>query len=349
MLTRIRIVNIQKHKDLDLALDKINVIVGATDSGKTSVLRALTWALTNDESGENLINNDGAKECCVEVDTEVGTIKRAWSKSKNTYKLNDKEFTTFRTGVPDPIRAVVHIDDINIQRRRDMPYMVYATASDCANQFSDMMDLSEIDSVIANSNKSVKYHAEKLNAVRQAKDKITEELSALQQLDSAYAAYTALSELENKVKDCESQLNTLKNLQKRRSDAGCAFTSTIDPSEADMALQLITAQSEGWAKTYTQRATLTTLYDNYISEGAGVQLYSRAEDAAKEVERLETLAQTVRNIEMNLAHYRHIDDKRMKAEEEAISSSHALYQAESMFKAEFPDVCPLCGKERCND
>ena len=54
MLTRMRIVNIQKHKDLELLLDKINVIVGATDSGKTSVLRALTWALTNDDAGENL-------------------------------------------------------------------------------------------------------------------------------------------------------------------------------------------------------------------------------------------------------------------------------------------------------
>ena len=177
MLTRMRIVNIQKHKDLELLLDKINVIVGATDSGKTSVLRALTWALTNDDAGENLINNQGAKSCCVEIDADCNVIKRSWSKSKNAYSLDDKEFTTFRTSVPSPIAELLRLDTINIQRRRDLPFMVYFKASDCANQFSEMMDLSEIDNIITNSNKSVKVHSDDVEQLKTKKAEIDKELA----------------------------------------------------------------------------------------------------------------------------------------------------------------------------
>ena len=188
MLTRMRIVNIQKHKDLELLLDKINVIVGATDSGKTSILRALTWALTNDDAGENLINNQGAKSCCVEIDADGNTIKRSWSKGKNAYSLDDKEFTTFRTSVPSPIADLLRLDTINIQRRRDLPFMVYFKASDCANQFSEMMDLSEIDNIITNSNKSVKVHADDVEQLKAKKAEIDKELAKYEQLDEAIEA-----------------------------------------------------------------------------------------------------------------------------------------------------------------
>ena len=206
MLTRMRIVNIQKHKDLELLLDKINVIVGTTDSGKTSVLRALTWALTNDDAGENLINNQGAKSCCVEIDADGNVIKRSWSKGKNAYSLDDKEFTTFRTSVPSPIADLLRLDTINIQRRRDLPFMVYFKASDCANQFSEMMDLSEIDNIITNSNKSVKVHSDVVDQLKADKAEIDKSLTKYEQLDEAIEAFNALNKLRKNIKEAGIEL-----------------------------------------------------------------------------------------------------------------------------------------------
>ena len=349
MLTRLRLVNVQKHKDLTLDLDKINVIIGATDSGKTSVLRGLTWALTNDESGENLINNTGAKECIVEVQTEGGTVKRAWSKSENTYYLDDKEFTTFRTSVPSPIADLLRLDTINIQRRRDLPFMVYFKASDCANQFSEMMDLSEIDSIITNSNKSVKVHSDDVETLKTKKAELDKELAKYEQLDEAIEAFNELNKLRKSIKDAESRLDTLKILQKQHSDATYEFSKVTNPANAyvDVEFLDVLAKAIDWNKA---------MYSKLES------LCSRWHKAEYDVRRFESIDSMVATFTKLYTAYIDIAYKMSKldnlsniqAERKSIrfniASTLQVYDALSdEFKREFPKVCPLCGKENCNE
>ena len=349
MLTRMRIVNIQKHKDLELLLDKINVIVGATDSGKTSVLRALTWALTNDDAGENLINNQGAKSCCVALDADGNMIKRSWSKGKNAYSLNDKEFTTFRTSVPSPIADLLRLDTINIQRRRDLPFMVYFKASDCANQFSEMMDLSEIDNIITNSNRAVKQYSDRVEQIKEAKAKVESELSALSDLDSACAEFSELRRLRKCIKDIETTLTSLKTLQKQHSDATCAFSKVIDPTEASAALQ----------RLETLKKKCVTCNAEALAHEKLLKGWLKAEYAFKCLPDIAEITKELRSLN---CHKDDCDDVRTHMEEarrlkyfadiakEACEKAKLEYEAHrEEFERIFPEVCPLCGKVKCND
>lgn len=158
MLSSAKLTNIQAHESLRLEFGPgLNVIHGSTDSGKTAVLRGLLWALLNDGSGDKLLkNNNGAKNCEVDIVLDGHAIKRAWSKSANTFEMDGVGFSAFRTAVPAAIAEVINMDSINVQRRRDVPFMVYWKATDNADQFSQMLDIDEINRSITTINKDVR-------------------------------------------------------------------------------------------------------------------------------------------------------------------------------------------------
>ena len=88
MIRKLRIRNFQRHEQLDINIDtKVVAITGPTDTGKSSVLRALRWATMNKPSGIGHIR-DGCDQVEVTVKLDDGTqIKRSRSKTKNSYLI----------------------------------------------------------------------------------------------------------------------------------------------------------------------------------------------------------------------------------------------------------------------
>lgn len=349
MLTRLRIVNIQKHKDLDLSLEKINVIVGATDSGKTSVLRALTWALTNDASGEGLITNDGSKSCSVSVTTENGTVTRSWSRSKNGYSLDGKTFTTFRSGVPKPIEDLLNIKDINIQRRRDMPFMVYFKDSECASQFSDMMDLSEIDTIITSSNASVKQRTSKVEQLKERKAEIDSELEGLSGLDDAVQAYKELRTLQRSIKEYSDRLNALKTLQKQHSAATYEFSRVTDPADAECALNTLKAQCSEHTELGQKLEGYLRLLSDWHDAASDVDRYSAVSAMLKDAKSLDCRTSDIRELQNVVQSYEQSLTTYNDIVETLKYAKHTYNTLLGEFKRTFPSLCPLCGKASCDD
>ena len=59
MLKSISIKNYQSHKETDLTFNEgVNVITGTSDSGKTAILRSLSWLINNRPSGDAFKNWD---------------------------------------------------------------------------------------------------------------------------------------------------------------------------------------------------------------------------------------------------------------------------------------------------
>ena len=74
MIKSIKIKGFQGHEDSVLNLSKgLNVILGDTDTGKSSILRAINWVVTNRPSGDGFVNKL-CKECSVEITTDKGTV-----------------------------------------------------------------------------------------------------------------------------------------------------------------------------------------------------------------------------------------------------------------------------------
>ena len=343
MLTRIRLKNIQKHKDLTLNLDKINVVTGATDTGKTSIFRGLLWGLTNNEAGENLINNEGAKSCSVLINVDGHEVERSWTKSKNAYRLDDKEFTTFRTTVPSPIESMLNMTELNIQGRRDLPFMVYYKASECASQLSEMLDLDEIDSTIANVNRAVKAKTEDVDLLKQHLKESEEGLKKYEHLDEATEAFERIDGLYVKLMDTERRLADLTALQQRIEEASEEFERVPNPYMAVRHLKELDAIVEKVKHTEDAWYELSAVLTDAEHAQSTVKRLAKAEQAYHDLAKLAEHAKRIKEVQ----------DKKYELEtmitlcREGIQSASAADNRYTVLRKEFedafPEVCPLCG------
>ncbi|MFD2169420.1 AAA family ATPase [Tumebacillus lipolyticus] len=85
-IRNLRIENFQSHELTELSFDDgLNVIVGASDNGKSAVIRALRWLLYNEPRGSDFMRV-GATQCRVTVELADGSrVTRERTSSKNRY------------------------------------------------------------------------------------------------------------------------------------------------------------------------------------------------------------------------------------------------------------------------
>ena len=211
-IAAVELYNIQKHKHIKLSLDGINILVGETESGKTSILRGLLWNMKNNTSGSSIVTNDGSTYCSCTVKVDGHSVARKWSTTENSYSIDGKVLTSIRTSVPSEIKELYNIDDVNIQCRRDLPFMLYYKDTECASQFSQMLNIEEIDRATSAINSRVR---ECTNAYSAAKDNITKletELHSISFVDDAAREIEEVFRLSKEVDDLHRKYSTMSTL-----------------------------------------------------------------------------------------------------------------------------------------
>lgn len=155
MIDRLIIRNFQPHKKLDISFDpKVTTIIGASDSGKSSIIRALLWILTNKPSGDSFIH-DGEDFVTVKLylDTLLKII-RTKGKGVNTYKIikeeKEEKFEAFGNDVPEIISKVLNVSEINYQSQHSSPFWFSETAGEVSRQLNSIVNLDVIDKTLTN-------------------------------------------------------------------------------------------------------------------------------------------------------------------------------------------------------
>lgn len=131
---KVRIKNYQAIKDATLEFSKgINAIVGKTNAGKSSIIRALE-ATINNKAGNSFINYD-AKECSVEITTDTGDII-VWTKPTRgsaTYEINGEVFSKIGRTQDDDVASILNMPEIavgtnkirlNFWKQMEYPFLV---------------------------------------------------------------------------------------------------------------------------------------------------------------------------------------------------------------------------------
>lgn len=152
-MKRIELKNFQCHKDLELILEPgVNVMVGPSDTGKSSVYRALYWMAFNRPSGDSFLRH-GAKEVSVTVESEEHSVVRKKSKTVNEYEVDGQVQKAIGTDVPGPVNQVLNLQPINFQGQHDAPFLLSETAGEVGRMLNRMVDLEEIDRTLAGLNR----------------------------------------------------------------------------------------------------------------------------------------------------------------------------------------------------
>jgi DNA repair exonuclease SbcCD ATPase subunit len=292
----IELVNIQKHKHITLSLSGINVLVGETESGKTSILRGILWNILNNTSGEKLLNNDGAKACSVTITCGDDVVSRNWSKTENTYTLNGKKFSAIRTSVPDEVSKLYAVDSVNIQRRRDVPFMVYYKDTECAKQFGDMLDVSEIDRTIGASNAHVRELKTECDALSAAVSSGEKELEELSFVDEAAESFSAIKELVLAADSEERKQERLGVLSDKLTQAAEYTNKYIALGDALKQFTALDKFSEDTTHIQDKLEAYTLLHTSLLSAAKSLDKYSKYLEASRTLTHLNDDASALREI-----------------------------------------------------
>lgn len=236
MITKIELKNFQSHQNSQLDFTNgINVIIGKSNVGKTSILRALWWVLTNRPKGTAFIRQ-GQNKVEVIVATDKGKVVRQRSEKGNVndYRVEaggkEEQFTALGGDVPQEIVDVLGISDWNIQKQLDTHFLLLDSPGRVAKAINDVVHLesgellaSRLASSIRSSEKKcseLKEEIKQLNtelAKYEGLERFSQDLSAVQRLASAiisdYERLEYLAELVSNIAAIEKELERVGSIE----------------------------------------------------------------------------------------------------------------------------------------
>ncbi len=230
-IKKLIIQNFQSHKysELDFGQD-LNVIVGPSDSGKTSIIRALKWVLYNEPSGDFFIR-EGESEVSVTIKLSDNTLlKRYRTRSKNGYQLITADgietiFEGIGTSVPQEIIDITgiskmlldgdHSNAINLGEQLEGPFLLSEKTSTRANAIGRLVGVDIIDEALREVLKDIRN----LNLNKSSKEESIEELNnnikEYDYIDGLKFRYNNLKFLLSKIKEYEQKKIKLEDIKCR--------------------------------------------------------------------------------------------------------------------------------------
>jgi DNA repair exonuclease SbcCD ATPase subunit len=202
MIKKITIENFRSHKKTELILSEgVNCIVGLPDSGKTNIIRAINWVLTNRPLGFRFHSNFTKDPTSVEIEFDdkqiIGLVK---SKTKSAYFYNDVPLEAVGSDVPDTVANIANIAEHNLQTQMDKPFLICETGGEVAKIFNRISNMEKPDKVIA----ALTTEINSLN--KQSRMLLLEQTELQDQLD----ALVNIPKMKNDIKKIEAVNKTLE-------------------------------------------------------------------------------------------------------------------------------------------
>jgi exonuclease SbcC len=352
MIKEIDIVNFQSHKSSHLELvPGVNVIVGASDSGKSAIIRALRWLIWNRPVGDAFLSHWGGLTT-VNVTMENGiTIERSKGKTVNVYALIEydtgsefEEFKAFGNDVPQPIQEILNLDETNLQRQGDQPFLISNTPGEVSSYFNKVAKLDQIDTSLKFITSNAKALTGQIKSAEVRLQSLETESERYQYLGKAEAQLEVLEEDLLNQYHRRSGLQTLRELH-----AGITYLENLNKLDqeivdreevVDELLDMIAQRSQVLeAKTsLTESVTSWTILETDTMISAARQkllvpveeILDLYESKHQGVEDLEEIKRQVKEVSMAAINNR--------------TGEIQLENLELEFEQHMPEECPLCGK-----
>ena len=179
MLKKLVLRNFQKHRKLVIEFDPhVTTIVGPSDAGKSTIIRALRWVSLNKPQGTKF-TTWGEESVKVTLQTNKETISRTRSPSSNKYRLECTVYKAFGDTVPSGVSNALRITVSNFQRQHDLPYWFSLSAGQVGKELNQIVNLEVIDKTLATiaarkrkTEGEVEYTKERLKAAKQESQKL---------------------------------------------------------------------------------------------------------------------------------------------------------------------------------
>lgn len=231
MLNTIEITNYQSHKSTTIELHPgLNIISGTTDSGKSTLLRAVLWAIRNRPMGEGFKNWDAAEDESVSVALEFDDawLIKSRTKGKNMYETEEGTFEALRADVPIQVKNVHKLMECNIQTQLQTYFLLQDSPGERGKLMNKLVGLDIIDRISKKVNGKIKKARENINQADMKVTALSESVDALPDLSAAEAL---LKKIALAIQDAEEMQEKLSTLTTDTSNLAAVTKSVNDLRE----------------------------------------------------------------------------------------------------------------------
>jgi len=238
VIDAIKIKNFQSHKQTHIEFSEgVNIITGASDQGKSAILRALLWAIRNRPLGTDGIvshwirdaKNKIDGEMSVKIYTDNGAVKRKRTAESNEYTVftgeNDSEQKTFaavKGDVPQDVADFLRMPEVCIQEQHDAPFLLSASPSKVAEFFNRIVRLDVIDTVLSNAESARRETNKRIKETESKKIALEKELESYNWIETAQELADKLIKIDERIKtyrdDSDSINGDIRTYQTTRKE-----------------------------------------------------------------------------------------------------------------------------------
>lgn len=227
-IDKIELKNFQSHKETIIELSPyVNVITGPTDSGKSSIWRALRKVFKDLPKGSFFVRR-GTKECNITIYLDNGNIiERGVEVSKgktikNFYKINDdQEFINYGKSIPLEVRQASEMStidfselpvDLNFQDQYEPPLLLKDTPSVRAKVIGKIIGTDLLDRAFQSAKLDQRRKSTTYSDLDTTLKELKESLIQFQGLDEVGERVVKVKEKINFLEELEEEHNRLSSL-----------------------------------------------------------------------------------------------------------------------------------------
>jgi DNA repair protein SbcC/Rad50 len=347
MIEKIKLRNFQSHKNSEIEFGEgLNVIVGSSDSGKSSILRALSLVCSNKPSGESMVSHwakeDGKVKGDMEVVLEVDgkEIIRRRGSSTNEYSFDGEVYKGMGSNVPRPIEEKLNLDEINVQGQHDSVFLLSDSSGEIAKKLNRVVNLDKMDVAVSNVNKWKRDTEKEKKRIDSEYIEVHTKIEDLDWIDEAKKEIEEYEYLYGLSDGKKEHKEKLRNIVDPLSQIDLSQFGWISGAEEDLHIleKLIEVRNEKKESQDRMVGIVDELdsiviedfdYDGLISD------LNELEDIKIDREfkdhKMNALVDLVSSLKSSIRSIKKIEDD--------------IYYEQDLFDRTMPEVCPLCGQE----
>lgn len=220
MIKKLTIRNLQAHKEtvLDFAAPGVNVIVGKSSQGKSSIIRSLVKLVHNRpvlgiESWMH--GHDPKNQISIQVETTDGHAISWDGPSNQRYVVDGQEYRGFGQSVPEPVSEALQMGDVNIQAQFDLPFLVFDPPGQVARYLNRVASLDSIDKTLSSINSLARANSGQQTATQQRISELKSLTSSFPDLESAEQFIVGLEQISASFYESKARLASLLEINRK--------------------------------------------------------------------------------------------------------------------------------------
>jgi exonuclease SbcC len=346
MIKSLTIQSFQSHHDTSLILNPgVNLICGSSDSGKSSIVRALKWLATNRPLGDGFVSWGSKGE--TKVGILFGDNESVWHEPGRYVLITGKEkqeWSAVGTGVPETVTQALNISEFSWQGQMDSPFLLSASPGEVARTLNEVADLDKIDSTLVNINRMARDNRSQLTETASRKQQLEIELSQYRGLDGQLKMIASLKEMERKSDALDEMVENWEHLQIDLSYAQTKLAKVEPIVVCDDKLAVLMSaerKAEGLEALVEKGETLRTEIAHLRTR---LEKVKDTTDAEAELDLLLDMTGKLKDYDSQADKM----EQQVKLYYSTVfrlqGTGKTLEKLEKQWHEQFPEICPLCGK-----